>query len=60
MIVNATDPVLKFARSTRDSASVLGKLLLDLGSARGGLLASTLSSFVLGVAAGCEAAGWMP
>jgi hypothetical protein len=60
MIVNATDPVVKFARSTRDCASVLGKLLVDLGSARGGLLASTLSSFILGAAAGCEAAAWVP
>ena len=55
-VVNMTDPLKKFAQSSRDVATVLAELLKDLGAARGGLLASLLSSVVLGACVGSEVA----
>jgi hypothetical protein len=55
-VVNMTDPVLKFARSSKDVGVVLVDLVKDLGAARGPLLASLASSLVLGACVGSEVA----
>lgn len=60
MVVNATDPVKRFASGSRDSAAVLASLLGDLGSARAGFLAAAASAFLVGVAAGLELANLRP
>lgn len=55
-VVNMTDPVKKFAQSSKDVAVVLTELVKDLGAARGGLLLSMISSVVLGACVGSEVA----
>ena len=59
-MVNATDPVKRFASGARDSVSVLTSLLTDLGSARGGFLGAAVSALLVGVSAGFELASLRP
>jgi hypothetical protein len=53
-VVNMTDPLKKFAQSSKDVATVLAELVKDLGATRGGLLLSIFSSMVLGACVGSE------
>ena len=59
-VVNATDPVKRFAASSRDSGTVLAQLLGDLGSARSGFLGAAASALLLGGALGAEVAHVFP
>ena len=59
-VVNMTDPVKKFAQSSKDVGVVLADLVKDLGAARRGLLLSILSSVVLGACVGSEVAMQVP
>jgi hypothetical protein len=60
MVVNATDPVKRFAEGSRDFGAVLTGLLKDLGSARRGFYGAALSAFIVGAAMGVELVNWRP
>lgn len=55
-VVNMTDSLKKFAQSSKDVTVVLADLVKDLGAARGSLLISVFSSFILGACVGSEIA----
>eukprot|EP00892_Ulva_mutabilis_P010619 jgi/Ulvmu1/792/UM010_0166.1 len=55
-VVNMTDPVVKFARASRDTGAVLTELVRELGGTRAGWVLSMLSSSLLGACLGAEAA----
>lgn len=59
VVVNATEPVVRFARSSKDCVAGFAHLTKDLGSSQAGLLGALMSSVVLGGAIGAEVANWL-